>query len=903
MSSLTFSEVSESAGLIIEFAELMDYKPLGHDIYAVLRAGGCRVELANGTDGVGFDESSAREIGNALVTDGVLINQHDSPGPAGSEAEINTNAIFESARRMSKCIRILKRHHLIGYEVEDGQSILYFKRLTEESGGGITFDPSAPPAEYEVASGSLVAGESYLVVGTTPEVDYVTHASVDYNPSSIFKALNADYVAQGDAKVYIVRKHVVSSGTTGGFDAFDGIAPSRWPLGPADVETGRTYIVRGSPGYVVYNGDSYVQGQTFEAVAGTNVFAEFGIARVYENDGIRHEASENGFSNGWMVGFDFKVHRPEETSVWKPDAYSDWFPFSDRCQFYQDWESHTLNADARRHFAYGSKIWMLPEAVPGYRYAFSLNQKACDESDSECKRARRRFYSSCRLYEPFLEMDSAEILEEDGEQIVKVKLTGPERTSSPWSSGFSSGFSRTTTRGRLHHHQAAPNTIPRAIEDWDLDALHAEDYRTDENAIREYLVNQKYGTGCSGGEAEGGIQTGNSAIHSTVWDSPQPPFGACFPSIYMVKLIPLPYEDDNDDQDATDSPFLHDQLLTSELYIRAICEGFVDGSTSELYGCTTGVYSLYDYTFENLCLDAFGGRWFNTLPTAATASLPASMVRTDKPQGFGPLPTTVASSEIYNQFAKALNKLTKVRIEVPFTFEVKTMTGVSDSVVSNVTDSTGAHIDCPGNVGPPGAIWSGTAPGASASTVAADWHVTTGAGLAQSSVFSVFPVEEVEPNRFECSGSDWIVRTYRSDEMYRIRTVDPDMVNAFQPNWADMVDTNPGVLAILGESVNPLAVTTGPTAEGTPCGGSVVAGWPVDGSHALIFSADPTLYYDTKCAVVSGGTLSAQSSPSSVVRGCYRAETDNQSYSGGPGTNKTLSVVDGSTPFIEVPLV
>lgn len=898
---IKFSTVSSSAGLIVEFAEVMEYKPLAHDIYAVLRAGGCRVELANGTDGVGFDETAAREIGDGLTTYGVLLNQHNSEGPAGSEAEINTNAIFESARRMSKCIRILKRHHLIGYEVKDGSSILYFKRFTEESGGGITFDPAAPPAEYEVATGNLVAGESYLVVGTAPGLDYITHDSVDYDPGSTFKALNANYTATGDAKVYIVRKHVIGSGTTGSFDAFDGIAPSRWPIGPADLETGRTYVVRGTPGNVVYNGQSYTDGQTFTAVSGSNVFTEHQSAKVYQQNGIRHSAPPNGFSNEWLVGFDFKVYREEETSPWKPDAYSDWHPFSDRCQFYQDWLTHTLNADARRHFAYGSKIWMLPEGVPGYRYSFDLNKKDCDETDSPCKRARRRFYNSCRLYEPFLEVDTTEILFEGGQEIVKVTVGGELVIESPWSKGFSNGFYRRRVKGRLHHHHGAPTEIPRDIASWDLTALRNEDYRTDENAIREYLVQQYYGTNCTAGEAEGEVQTGNSAIHSIVWDTPQPPFGACYPSIYLVQQIPAPHYDDNDDQDATDSPFMHDQLLTSELYIRAMCEGFVDGSTSELYGCTTGIYSLYDYTFENLCLDGFGGRWFTTLATEETDYLDASMVRTDKPQGFGPLPNVMASSEVYNQFARCLNKLTKVRIDVPFTFEVKTMTGTSDSVVSNVTDSAGAHLDCPGNVGPPGAIWSGSPPDAGASTVSADWHVS--GGLAQSSVSSVFPASLTPPNRFECSGNDWIIRTYRSDELYRIKPTDPDMVNAFQRSWANMVDTNPGVLAITGESVNPLSVALGPTVDGTPCGASAYAGWPVDGAIAMIFSADATLYVTGQCSVVSSGVVRSQASPRSQVRGCYRAETDNQSYSGGPGTTKNLEVVEGSTPFIEVPLV
>jgi len=107
------------------------------------------------------------------------------------------------------------------------------------------------------------------------------------------------------------------------------------------------------------------------------------------------------------------------------------------------------------------------------------------------------------------------------------------------------------------------------------------------------------------------------------------PKGCCLPRSYFVRLVPEVYEDQNDDQDIEDAGVEVEPYCQMELYLRAICGGFVDEKTS-LELCDTDS-PLMDYTFQNLCFDAIGQKWLDILPEKL------------KPSPFGghsPLPRT-----------------------------------------------------------------------------------------------------------------------------------------------------------------------------------------------------------------------------------------------------------------------
>jgi hypothetical protein len=592
-SSLAFS--GGSGRLTVQTTELYPYKPSGSDAYVLLRVASAKTGTVHGS---GLEEEAAKEIWDGYSTFGCIV---PGPGLPFEDATINSNAVYDAFRRMSQCVRILSRNQLIGYALEDGKSVLWFRREN-----------------------------------------------------------------------------------TIGADTFAGIAP------------------------------------------------------VNGVGGIAHTAPPRGFTNQWMMGFQLKAYHPSESSIWKPSAFSDYFTFSDRCHFYHP----SYVSDLQQHFDYGATLSLAPEAAPGYRYA-----KGTNNDPGNVDR-----YKSCRIYDPDIEVESAEELTEGGVGVVKVTLTG-----------------------RLHHADGAASSIARDVTTWNVTALRAEAYRSTENAIREYLVWANTGQNAIAGKP------GDSAVFSGVDSLSDNPFGTVFPTIILTKLMPVPFLDGNSTQDAVDTPLVHDTLTQAELYLRAICEGYIDGRTSEEYACQSGISSWYDYTFQNLCFDAFRGQWLSPLASEQTPLTLEKDTRPDRPQAFGPWPNTLTSAEVWNQFANAVNLLTRVRVMLPMKFEAEsrsdTYTGFQ---ARNATNSLGTAANCSS---PTGTGWSANVrvPTSIPTTVVSPRGIATNASAVNSAGYGVLSGVPSAP--YVCSGAAHTFDQVAQQDDYWLDLVDPDAENAIPPDW------------------------------------------------------------------------------------------------------------------------
>ena len=810
----TFEDSAPTTGIAAELAEIMAYKPWPHDHWLLLRMAGCRIEIFNGTDGYGIDESQSRQMGLDYFRWGMIQNVRGYASPPGSAAEINTNAVAEAARRMLRCIRILRPEQLTGYEVVNGKSVLYFNRWTTGAGGS-GFEPGTggqPPAANEVHSGDIIPDAQYQVWGTPPD-DYITYAGQDYYPGDTCNGTDTkpchtfrgvagvtDFDVWGSAQVFIITKYLMDSGLQGlSGDTLAGIAPASQEILPGAIRWGRSYQVSATSGAVTYNAKQYTNGQRFVGAKSILGYTFTGDATVYEADGIRHTAEPQALTNEWLVGFQFKGFNNNEESLWKPDAYGRYFSFSERCHFYPNPNTPPLDPLARRHFAYGSRFWLAPEAPTGYRYASQLNKMQCNEGDTDCIDKRRSFFRSCRIYEPDLEIEKAEISgsPEGGE--IKITLTG-----------------------RLHTTPTAAASFGRDPNTWNSSALRTEAFRSVDNALREWLYFKATGINPS-------IKIGDSAANSPVFLGFDAPWGTVMPHIFLTQLIPSPYTDTNDTQDEADTPFWHDTVQQAEMYLRVICEGYVDGATSAEYGCEEGLYAVYDYTFEALCFDAFGERSILTMPSRATSLTKAKDTRPDRPIGYGPLPNTLAAAETFNLFARAINKLDTVRVILPYEFEARYINGETEINVTATNPDLVAR-DCVHKPGFPGVIWTGTPPGPTVSTPTA-WEQ---ADVAEAAVLAQFRIDNSSPQGYVCNGAQWTIHASKNNTEFRWKLVDPDAMEAIPPAWRSQVQTDGAFLAWYTTSIeNQTAVPTDITNAAT-CNGST-GWWHVAGASYLTF--------------------------------------------------------------------
>jgi hypothetical protein len=412
-------------------------------------------------------------------------------------------------------------------------------------------------------------------------------------------------------------------------------------------------------------------------------------------DTIASVAPERGWTNEWMVGVWRKPWKPEDSgSIWDLTTFAERYGPFNPCM----WYSPAIGFDAQWlwHVSYGSKLDgcnVLSEAPDGYNYGRLtggtgwINQETC--ADAPCEEERLKKIKACRLYEPEDEIESADTVEyENGTRFLRVKLQARMRS----------------TYGEV---DGAPETVSKDIATWDRATIQAEPFATRENSLRLWLLARDRA------DYNSTLRPGDESFEAGAHGA----WPAIVPTFYFVKLIPHPWDDGTDTIDSADTPLYADAFGQMDFYLRAMCEGFVDeNSTLTLNACVISPtdcgdgshascssgfvdkascqcsdngYDLYDYTYPNLCLQAFGGSWIGCVGTQQTDYLGADDVREDRPTGFGFLPNTMTVAEVYNNIASAVDLLTRARVMLPWKFETKYTDWISDPTDAWAADGQG----------------------------------------------------------------------------------------------------------------------------------------------------------------------------------------------------------------------
>jgi hypothetical protein len=329
-------------------------------------------------------------------------------------------------------------------------------------------------------------------------------------------------------------------------------------------------------------------------------------------------------SNEWVMFITLNHYHWSRNSIWKPELYGDQQGMMhNRC--------HTGSFEFRRpkhpqlqdHFAYGSDWALLSEAPPGYTYADGTNNPVglWDGNDAAAVNARRAYYRSCQVYRAPYEVLSAQIHYQDqtngrkSDDVVKIVLKGRLQRAAGSPASFNSPDGD-VAGGKIKQSAAS--------------SLAAEGWRSDENGLREYVIHQ-----ATGGLNDGAFQCppgriGDSAGTYDIFSIADNPFGACHPRFHFLKLVPLVREDGNDVVDVDpsgpmDTPLRVDEFMQMDLYLRAMCGGFLDQQSLRGAGCDMGFAQSIagDYLYRNLCYQACrtNGTFLPVIPSVFSESV------------------------------------------------------------------------------------------------------------------------------------------------------------------------------------------------------------------------------------------------------------------------------------------
>jgi hypothetical protein len=905
--------LSRSAGIIGD--------PYGIDPACVAAAALVFAGFLQGSTTVEILEGTAVRASVTLTGTGVLgtdskIVVLDPPATGTISIRLATSAIFSTAVNSTIGVEVAE---LLNYkpQIQDLNLMLRvgggkLELDQRQDGSGLYNSVARELYTSLVENTALVSPDGAGLPGQTVEINSNAVLDSFRRMSEMIRIQNRHpirgYAVQnGKAILWLSRQPSRLSGF-GDLDWLNNIGPSRSDVANDAVKLGKRYVV--VSGSINHGGMAVPIGSTFTPTETYPTY--FGAGSVREYSGIYADAPPAGYSNEWVLLWQWKNLELGSTATYRAENYGDHFVFAERAHIFYD----AFNAPEKtyqRHFVPGqsesalttqSDEWIAPEAPSGYRYVPGQNRQVCLPLDTVCEDERERFFKSCPIYEAPYEIESAISEIVGGEELVKL-----------------------TFKTRFRSHPNAPASFTSDISTWDKALLNEEDYRTDDNALRQYIVwNQtgahptvQIGLDCSdtGDRSDSTLifcdstpalipapKTGDISIGTTPGHFDF--VGAIIPHMLFTRLIAKPYATQNDDPDEYSTVLSIDPLIHAEVALRVGCEGWVDGVTTQSIGCTA--VTLFDFTYENLCFQAFGGRAIGIMPSAETAYNETDEVRPDKLTGFGPLPTIPTSAELFNQLVRCTNLLDSVRIMLPFDFQTRSRQGVGERTVIDATLGDQATLaGCSGNAGNTsgaGIAWSGLC-------VEGE---TTPTGPFASSLDAVSSVQaefrinaSASPTQWDCDGPDWVVQSIRVDQDYTFEYLSADVLYAVPNAWEDMLHTDSSKMLATSANnsgrTNFFRVATIPESIG--CGASTGRYTTGDAGLPYLGITNVTTSTSTCDLLPATGRASAIQLSYQSIAGAFNTSSSPNGVCSTPSNANTLSIIPDLTDVISltIPLV
>ena len=543
----------------LEPAILLKQRPSFQDAYALLRVATEKQNERNsfsrvighdfpgvGTVGHAFSESN--RVFHNYIKYGSGLNIYGSSVVPALRQKVSSNPIYESIRKfVSSYLRMADRRQLVNYTVEGGRGVLYFRRYAWMGLGN--------------------RSKATVLRNMEPNIDACGRFYDSNGAKNIRDLDTAQYKPIQAGKKYILW-----------LPRFTGEG--------AVNEDG--YLISQSE-TLKYNGQSIKHRQIFTGVAG-KTFLESGSLGIkvdlpshigaYEIDGItlKNDVGLGGVSNEWTMFMTASHYHPSSSNIYKPSVYNDIMGFlNNRCHHrsyefergagvkYDMIRSELCRVMPGPRNEPGPRMQIfLSKSPPNFNYIFNTNspdngnlhtygeRNFVSAYRKACPAVAEKPYKviSCRVVnsigadlETGVFMNPTPIKDHNmpkPAQIIRVELDRPLRGT-----------------GRLGVGSSGWANINK-------DRLKDEPYRTDENAIIEYLMHTYLGrAGYNCKRMMIGDYGANTNVHEGIGYRP---FGACFPRFYFMKLIPY-----------VSSGALLDvePYAQMDFYLRAICGQFV----------------------------------------------------------------------------------------------------------------------------------------------------------------------------------------------------------------------------------------------------------------------------------------------------------------------------------------
>lgn len=633
------------------------------------------------------------------------------------------------------------------------------------------------------------------------------------------------------------------------------------------------------------------------------------VQRVPPEDG-----TNDGFNSRWVLGMWLKPFSSALGSEIAPNKFGDVFPDVNRCLSDDVVSVRNESGFAQLTNRSQTETWrgsLFACAPSGWNYAqtFAQTPQNINHVGSSWLGAsytdddRKNFARACRIYEPPIEIQSIENVDDGFETLVKVTLMRRLRNTAgqPWGAAESdivrSGFDRNNrTVTGLDGHYYSPGG-------WHWNDIASEPFACEERNIRLYLF--WYWASIPPNV----MKPGDHAIscrQEALWGG-ENRMASCIPHFYFLKLLEQAKADLDTTVDFADALHDHDQPLHAEWMLRAMVEGCVAGE--EALDCTTPQSAqAYDWTWRDLLARVLGRTSVGAFATETTPSLTSAQIRADAPEGFGPLPNTISAAEVFNQFARIANSMTRYRVMLPWKAQCRIKDNINyandslerDGKIEVVVPATGVgacgmSFCSHGDGSTFGAAYtnSGGAP-ANKMDVILDWadmnynesvYAQTGAQI--GGCWWVIG-NDGKPT----TNGNWTLQTTRRTAEMRFDLIDPDVyLEAVPEFWRGMVNMNSPQLGALFaiESVTQTYSLTGDlTCSPLTC----------------TFRANPpTTSY--RCTFVRNGVFNMDTgaSPPGGVSWVYMVGGVNECNGQGPGRRDDIWLMASSTPVLEVPVV